>query len=134
MTETAARWLRVSSDKQDERNQDERTSGYVTAQQYDDSGIVYKVHADSAYKGQHVSELESALADMAAGKFTILGARHSDRLDRQDRLSEWLTLAAAAGGRIEFVDEPNLRLSDELGDKMMVLLSSHVNNEYSRKL
>src|SRR5215831_13261189 len=103
MSELAASWYRVSGDAQDEANQIKRVSGHI-AGQYEDSGISYRVHADSAYKGEHVAELERAINEMAAGKYTVLVARHSDRVDREDRLNEWLMLAAAAGGRIEFVD------------------------------
>lgn len=133
MSEIAARWLRVSSDQQDEDNQVMRLNAHI-AERYEDSGLTYRAHDRSAYKGEHAAKLEAALEDMASGKFTVLVARHSDRIDRQDKLNEWMMQAAAAGGRIEFVDEPGLRVSDDLGDKVNRLVASHNNNAYSRKL
>src|SRR5690242_10644221 len=90
MAETAARWIRVSSDEQDERNQLERIDAHIARQGYAVAGVgnagTYVVHDKSASKGEHAEDLRAAIADMADGKYTVLVARHSDRIDREAKV------------------------------------------------
>jgi hypothetical protein len=72
---------------------------------------------------------------MAAGKYTVLVTRHSDRIDRQAKVWQWMALAHEAGGRIEFLDEPGLvyREDDDMAETM-AFLSGINNRKYSRQL
>ena len=131
MSERAAIWIRVSTDGQDERNQvpdTERyceTHGYTVAERY-------TVHARSAYHGRHQGDLDKALADMRAGKFTVLVIWHSSRIERRKGKALLDTLAEfqSAGGRVESVQEPTLGQLD-VGGQVTTFLAGLMNHEKS---
>jgi DNA invertase Pin-like site-specific DNA recombinase len=129
----AGRWLRASSDRQDELNQEQGIDAYIAARGYDPTAT-YIAHDRSASKNEHLPLLREALADMAAGRITVLVVRNTDRIDRTENLGQILKLAEASGGRIESVTEPWLADLSGLGGKVMTGVTEWINAEYSRKL
>jgi DNA invertase Pin-like site-specific DNA recombinase len=129
----AGRWLRVSGDTQDLQNQVAGIDGYIEARGYETTKT-YEAHALSASKNEHLPLLREALADMAAGRISVLIVRNTDRIDRTENLGQILKLAEASGGRIESVTEPWLADLSGLGGKVMTGVTEWINAEYSRKL
>lgn len=129
----AGRWLRASSDRQDELNQEQGIDAYIAARGYE-PGKTYTARDKSASKNEHLPLLREALADMAAGRISVLVVRNTDRIDRTENLGQILKLAEAAGGRIESVTEPWLADLSGLGGKVMTGVTEWINAEYSRKL
>jgi DNA invertase Pin-like site-specific DNA recombinase len=114
MAERAGKWLRVSTDQQDEQNQEPAVDQWIADRGYELAGT-YRVHGKSAYHGRQEPELREAMADMAAGRITVLVVWKSDRLERRGAraLMGLIAEAAEAGGRIEFVTEPALNMSSD---------------------
>ncbi len=133
MAEIAGRWFRVSSDAQDEQNQETRVDAYIAARGYE-AGPTYRAHDMSASKREHLPLLREMLADMRAGKLSILVMRHTDRIDRTEDLGQILRDVKDAGGRIESVDEPWLAEVSGLSGKLMTSVTEWTNAEYTRKL
>lgn len=129
----AGRWLRASSDRQDELNQEQGIDAHVAARGYI-PGKKYIAHDKSASKNEHLPLLREALADMAAGRINVLVVRNTDRIDRTESLGQILKMAEASGGRIESVTEPWLADLSGLGGKVMTGVTEWINAEYSRKL
>jgi DNA invertase Pin-like site-specific DNA recombinase len=129
----AGRWLRASSDRQDELNQEQGIDAYIAARGYDPAKT-YVAHDKSASKNEHLPLLREALADMAAGRINVLVVRNTDRIDRTESLGQILKMAEASGGRIESVTEPWLADLSGLGGKVMTGVTEWINAEYSRKL
>lgn len=128
MTETAARWARVSTGAQDEQKDLDVVDRYVSVRYY--AGPEFRLHGKSATKGEHEEDLHAAIERMAAGEFSVIVAVHSDRISRKDDLAAWLMLADAAGGRFEFIEEPGVRYDPaDIGSKIMNVVSSHMNWE-----
>jgi DNA invertase Pin-like site-specific DNA recombinase len=134
--EIARRFLRVSTGNQDEENQRADVDTHIASKGYDVYPEDILLNDNSASKGEHVEALESALADMAAGKYTVLVVAAAHRLDREDRLREWFNRAREAGGRIESAREPALNVTDDfdLGWRIMTEVTSWGNAKYSRDL
>lgn len=134
MTETAARWLRVSSGGQDEENQRPGIAAHCAARGYQD-GPEYTVHARSAYHGAQQRDLDEALADARAGLYQVLVIWHSDRLERRPgkALLDVLAEFSAAGVRVESVSEPALGQLD-FGGQVLTFISGLMNHEKSRHL
>jgi site-specific DNA recombinase len=129
----AGRWLRVSSDRQEELNQQQGIDAYIAARGYDPVKT-YIAHDKSASKNEHLPLLREALADMAARRIDVLVVRNTDRIDRTESLGQILKAAEASGGRIESVTEPWLADLSGLGGKVMTGVTEWINAEYSRKL
>jgi DNA invertase Pin-like site-specific DNA recombinase len=109
MAENAGIWIRVSSGKQDEANQLPDVTGYCDTHGY----IIakkYTLHSKSAFHGKQQPTLDKVIADIKAGTITVLVIWHSDRLERREgkALLDVLAEIAAAGGRVESVQEPTL--------------------------
>jgi DNA invertase Pin-like site-specific DNA recombinase len=92
----------------------------------------YRVHGASAFHGKHEPELRRAMADMSAGRITVLVVWKSDRIDRQEKLGALINEARSYGGRIEFVTEPELNALSGLGGRVMTTVKEWVNAEESR--
>jgi DNA invertase Pin-like site-specific DNA recombinase len=106
MTETAARWLRVSSGGQDERSQEPEIDGYIAGHGYA-TGPTYTLHDVSAFKGEQDDYLAQAITDAKAGKLDVLVGWHVDRLDRRGpwATGDFVRQLAAVGVRVETVSE-----------------------------
>jgi DNA invertase Pin-like site-specific DNA recombinase len=133
MVKRAGTWIRVSTGKQDERNQQPRIDDYCAARGYKVvEGCRYEVHARSAYKGAQQADLDKMLADMRDGKFKVLVVWHSDRLERRPgkALLDLLQEVAAAGGRVESVEEPSLGKVD-FGGQVVTFIGGLMNHEKS---
>ena len=89
----------------------------------------------SAYKGEQAEDLESILADIRAGKYTVVVVAHSSRIDRRDpdQAMLWVLQVRMAGGRVESVREPEYGRSD-LGGRIMTMLAQESNNSYSKAI
>lgn len=127
-------WLRVSSGGQDEANQVPDVEGYCEQRGYHIRKR-YEVHSKSAYHGEQQKYLDQALADLRAGAFTVLVIWHSDRLERRPgkALLDVLAEFAAAGGRVESVQEPTLGQLD-FGGQVTTFVQGLVNHEKSHHL
>jgi DNA invertase Pin-like site-specific DNA recombinase len=112
--ERAGLLFRVSTGGQDEENQVPDVEAHAERQAY---RVIkrYRVHAKSAYKGEHDEDLAEVLADFAAGRISVLVIWRQDRLDRRT-VREALTVIwkiRDLGGRIEtangeVLDENNI--------------------------
>jgi DNA invertase Pin-like site-specific DNA recombinase len=128
---TAGIWLRVSSGKQDEANQEPgvlrhcEQAGYEIAQRYE-------VHDRSAFRGEQDAKLAEMLHDMRTGHIQVLVFWHSDRLERRgtEKLFEDLGQIREAGGTFESVQEPFLGETDIAGT-VMTAIAGAVANQYS---
>jgi DNA invertase Pin-like site-specific DNA recombinase len=131
MSELAAKWLRVSSTGQDEQNQEPDednwidSHGYTLALAAGDHGV-YRLHGKSASKGRHQAVLDAAIADMKAGKYTVLVVWQSSRIERRGAWSvfDLFRRVHEAGGRIEFVQDAYLNESNEMSDVMLALAAT----------
>jgi hypothetical protein len=136
MGERCAAWIRVSSGSQSEQAQlTEVISPYISRRRYEDSGILYRLHDVSAAKGEHSAHQEQVITDLEAGRYDVLIVPDSSRLERRDEGDELIVFLARvrlAGGRVEFVAEPELGKSDVAG-KVLAVLAQHNNAEYVRK-
>jgi DNA invertase Pin-like site-specific DNA recombinase len=116
MGEAVGAWVRVSSGKQDEQNQEPDIERYCSAHDY---SIVrrYTLHDKSASKGEQQEKLDQMLADMRDGTIKILVCWHSDRLERREPAYVYKLLAQVkdAGGHIESVQEPTFGGQDFAG-------------------
>lgn len=131
MTDIAGRWLRVSSDGQDERSQEPDVDAWIAARGYA-AGPTYRVHGKSAFHGKHEPQLREAMADMAAGKITVLVVWKSDRIDRQEKLGALIKEAESYGGRIEFAAEPELNGLTGIGGRVLTVIKEYINADESR--
>lgn len=113
MAEKCARFLRVSGGSQDEENQVADVDGLIAERGYE---VVrtFTLHAKSASKGEQAGALAAMIDDIANGRYSVVVAWHSDRIDRRGPKFAWATLAAVelAGGRIETVKDPDFGKDD----------------------
>jgi DNA invertase Pin-like site-specific DNA recombinase len=132
--DTACKLVRVSSDAQDEHNQDAEVDRHIEANGYEVTREI-RLHDVSAYKGQHAPELDSILEDVRAGKFTVVVVAHSSRIDRRDPdvAMLWSLQVRMAGGRVESVREPESGRGD-LGGRIMTMLAQESNHAYSKSI
>ena len=132
--ERAAIWRRVSSDRQDEQNQERDTERYCSDHGYEVMER-YDIHARSAYHGRQQADLDRALNDMRSNKYTVLVVWHSDRLERREgkALLDLLAEFSAAGGRVESVQEPMLGQLD-MGSQITTFMAGLMNHEKSRHI
>ena len=132
---TARMWERVSGDQQEERNQTRDLTDWCDSHGYDyDPSDTYRAHAKSAYKGEHAKLLRQALRDMRDGRYTVLVVWRSDRIDREEKLGEHIAEAESYGGKIEFVKDPELNDLTGLSGRIMTVIKSYGNWEYSHKI
>lgn len=135
MGERAARWFRVSTNGQTEDNQVPEVDGHIGQRGYE-VARTFRLHDVSASNGKQEPALAEVVADMAAGRYTVLVVAHSSRIDRREDLDlqvSFLTAVRAAGGRVESVREPQFGQTD-LAGRIVTLVSQHANAEYSRTL
>jgi len=131
----ARMWERVSGDQQDERNQTRDLESWCESHGYDyDPSETYRAHAKSAYKGEHAKLLHQALEDMRRGDYEVLVVWRSDRIDREEKLGEHIAKANRNGGRIEFVKDAELNDLTGLTGRVMTVIKSYGNWEYSHKI
>lgn len=121
MPDIAGRWLRVSTNAQDEASQEPDLDAWITQHGYT-PGPTYRVHGKSAFHGEHEADLREAMADMKAGTINVLVVWKSDRIDRQEKLGALMREAQGYGGRIEFAKEPELNMLAGLGGRVMTVV------------
>ena len=133
----AGGWIRVSGDKQDERNQVEEVIRYCVQREY---WIVrwYVVHAKSASKGEQQKDLDSAIEDTREQRIHVLVISDSSRIERREgKIGTELLNALAeftdAGGRVESVAEPTLGQVD-IGSRALTYVTGLMNTEKSKTI
>jgi DNA invertase Pin-like site-specific DNA recombinase len=131
--ERAGRWLRVSTNSQDEANQERDIDDWIAGHSYQlVDGCTYRLRK-SAYKGKHAEMLEKVIADMQDGKITVLVVWQSSRIERRGASSVFDLAAKVqkAGGRIEYCapSDQYLNTSNEMSDVMLALAATRDNKE-----
>jgi DNA invertase Pin-like site-specific DNA recombinase len=132
--ENAARLFRVSSNGQTEENQVPEVDAHCARHGYD-VARTFQLHDVSASKGEQESTLEEILADIRAGRYTVVVIAHSSRIDRRDPDVQmwWLLAVRFAGGRIESAREPEFGKAT-LPGRVMTLLAQEQNHAYIKTL
>ncbi len=130
-------WIRVSSDKQDERNQVQGVIQYCVQHEY---WIVrwYVVHAKSASKGRQQADLDRAVEDTRDGHICVLVISDSSRIERREgkigtELLNTLAEFTDAGGKVESVAEPTLGQVD-VGSRVVTYVTGVMNTEKSKMI
>lgn len=132
--ESAARWLRVSTGGQHERNQEPDIDGWCGEHGY----VVrktYTLRGKSASKGQQEKALDEMIGDMRRGMFTVLVVWASDRIERRVAYNAFdlARRVKEAGGRIEYVKDSYLNEAHEMSDVMLALAATRDKMESKRK-
>jgi len=129
--ERTARWFRVSTVVQDERNQEPdvdswiESHGYKLAECGPNGDGTYRLKA-SASKGKHQKMLDVMIQDMREGLFTVLVVWKSNRIERRGAYSAFdlARKVRDAGGRIEYVQDAYLNDTNSMSDVMLALAAS----------
>jgi DNA invertase Pin-like site-specific DNA recombinase len=132
--ESCAKWLRVSTNAQDEANQDPdidqwcRERGYVVRK-------TYTLRGKSASKGQQDTALDEMIEDMRRGLFTVLVVWASDRIERRGVYNAFdlARRVKEAGGRIEYVKDEYLNTANDMSDLMLAMAAKRDEMESKRK-
>lgn len=136
----AARWLRVSTLKQDERNQEPDVDGWIESHDYQlakcgpDGDGTYRLKA-SASKGKQQEMLDQVIEDMREKRLDVLVVWKSNRIERR---GAWNAFDLArkvrdAGGRIEYVQDAYLNDTNSMSDVMLALAATK-DRQYSEDL
>jgi len=125
MTERAGRWLRVSTGGQDEASQEPDIDKWIAGHEYG-TGPAYRLHGKSASKGKQDKALNQVIADMSAGKLTVLVVWQSSRIERRGAYSvfDLARRVKEAGGRIEYVQDAYLNETNEMSDVLLALAAT----------
>lgn len=130
-TQRAARWFRVSSLGQDEKNQEPDVDGWIESHGYQlatcgpDGDGTYRLKA-SASKGKQQALLDCVVEDMREGRLDVLVVWMSSRIERR---GAWNAFDLArkvrdAGGRIEYVRDAYLNDANSMSDVMLALAAT----------
>ena len=136
----AARWFRVSTLKQDERNQEPDVDAWIEAHDYElaecgpEGDGTYRLKA-SASKGKQQEMLDLVIEDMREKRLDVLVVWKSNRIERR---GVWNAFDLArkvrdAGGRIEYVQDAYLNDTSSMSD-MMLALAATKDKQYSEDL
>jgi DNA invertase Pin-like site-specific DNA recombinase len=134
--ERAGRWLRVSSGGQDEANQEPSIDKWIDDHAYQvPADCTYTVHGKSASKGKHQKYLDRMLADMRAGKISVLVVWQSSRIERRGIYSvfDLAQRVREAGGRIEYTEDTHLNAVNEMSD-VNLALNAHMDYQKSQTI
>lgn len=141
MAELAGKWLRVSTRAQDETNQEPDLDqwiadhGYVLGKCGPDGDGTYVLHGKSAYKGKQDAMLQQVIADMRAGKVSVLVVWQSSRIERRGAYNAFdlARRVRDAGGRIEYVKDAYLNEANDMSDVMLALAATKDRQESKDK-
>lgn len=127
MSEQSGRWLRVSTKAQDEQSQLPDVVRWETGHGYT-MAAEYIVHGGSAFKGNKKfdAEWQRVLADMKSGKITVLVVWKQNRLDRKLETLQMLRQVVEAGGRVEFVTQPQLNDLTTMGGRIALKIEEEL--------
>jgi DNA invertase Pin-like site-specific DNA recombinase len=131
MAERSARWLRVSTNKkrnqQDEGQQVPDIERWETGHGYN-VRKTYTIHGASAFKGNKRFDQTWAqvIKDIENGVFTVLVVWKTNRIDRKLQTYEMIKEVVKAGGRIEFVVQPHLNDLSNMGGRVALNIESEV--------
>jgi DNA invertase Pin-like site-specific DNA recombinase len=130
--ERSGRWLRVSSNRQDEQDQVPDCQRWESAHDYDVKRI-YTVHGGSAFKGNKKFDDEWAkvIRDIINGVITVLVVWKTDRIDRKLNTYQMIKEVVEAGGRVEFVTQPHLNDLSHMGGRVALKVQEEVAYEES---
>lgn len=131
--ELAAVLKRVSTDltRQEIGNQDADVAR-VTSEGSFNVQRTFELEA-SAFKGEHAPALAEILADVQAGRYTVVIAAMTSRFERRGWkvLMRWMLDLDAAGGRLIAADNPNFGdLSTPMGG-MLTIMTGDADHSYS---
>lgn len=134
MGERAAVLKRVSTDltRQEIANQDADVARVVADGGFTLARPAFELEA-SAYKGEHAPALDQILADVRAGRYTVVIAAMTSRFERRGWkvLMRWMLDLDAAGGRLIAADNPNFGdLSTPMGG-MLTIMTGETDHAYS---
>lgn len=132
----AGRWLRVSTNAQDEASQEPDIDKWIADHGYAE-GSTYRVKGRSAYHGKQQDALDRAIQDMAEGRISVLVAWHPDRIDRRGSLDTFDVMKRArdAGGRIEWAaaDVAYLNEVNQMSGTLLAFNADMAHAESKRK-
>jgi DNA invertase Pin-like site-specific DNA recombinase len=142
MNEIAGRWLRVSTKRQDEENQAADIDRWSSSHDYD-NGPTYQVHGASAFKGNKKFDKTWAqvISDLRSARMHVLLLWKLDRMDCNLQTFQMLREVVEAGGRVEFVTEPQYndlttmagRIALKVGEEMAYAESRTKSNRAKAK-
>lgn len=129
----AGRWLRVSTNSQDETNQERDIDEWIASHGYQlADGCTYRLRK-SAYKGKHAETLDQVITDMQDGKITVLIVWQSSRIERRGAYNvfDLARRVQQAGGRIEYCAPSDRYLNDanDMSDVMLALAAARDHKE-----
>jgi DNA invertase Pin-like site-specific DNA recombinase len=132
--ETAGRWVRVSTGAQDERDQEPDIDRWIADHGYA-VGPTYRLHGKKASKDKHQKYLDQMLADMRAGKLTVLVVWYSARIERRGAWDHMnlAHMVKQVGGRIEYVKEPQLNEVNAFSNTFLAM-HADLNKKFSDDL
>src|ERR1035441_8188251 len=130
----AGKWLRVSTGDQDERDQEPDIERWIEDHEYA-TGPTYRLHGASASKGKQDKMIARVLEDMRAGRITVLVVWYSARIERRGAWDHMNLAhkAKLAGGRIEYVKEPQLNEVNAFSNTFLAM-HADLNKKYSDDL
>ena len=133
MGERSARWLRVSTGKQDEGMQIPDVDRWETEHGYD-VRKTYTISGASAFKGntKFDSMWSQVIKDIINGVFTVLVVWKTDRIDRKLQTYEMIKEVVNAGGRVEFVTQPHLNDLSTMAGRVALNIQSEIAHEESK--
>jgi DNA invertase Pin-like site-specific DNA recombinase len=127
MGDKAGKWLRVSTSGQDEESQHPDLARWCNDHEYD-IRRTYTIHGKSAYKGNRKFDETWAqvLDDMRAGEIDVLVVWKQDRIDRKLNTFQMLAQVVDAGGRVEFVTQPQLNDLTTMGGRIALKIQEEI--------
>jgi DNA invertase Pin-like site-specific DNA recombinase len=134
MGERSARWLRVSTGKQEEGMQIPDVERWETSHGYD-VRKTYEIPGASAFKPGTKKFDETwtqVIKDIMNGVFTVLVVWKLDRIDRKELAYDMMRQVLDAGGRVEFVTEQHLNEFNSLGGKIGLIAAQHQAHKESK--
>jgi DNA invertase Pin-like site-specific DNA recombinase len=139
MAERSARWLRVSTNKAGDKQQDENeqipaVEQWETGHGYD-VRKEYKLPGASAFKPDDKLFKENwaeVLKDITNGVFTVLVIWKLDRIDRKEQARKMIEQVSEVGGRIEFVADSDLNDQASMASRIMLELKQSVAHQHSK--
>ena len=138
MGERSARWLRVSTNKKGDKQQDESEQIPAIEQWETSHGYDFQKDYELTVSGfkdnKRFNETwAQVLADVLNGVFTVLVVWKLDRIDRKKQARRMIEEMTAVGGRIEFVTDTDLNGEPTLTTEVSTVLKGHLAYEESKK-
>ncbi len=131
--ENAGMWLRVSKSGQDEASQIPDNEHWIKDHEY---GLkrTYTIHGKSAFKGNRKFDeaWQKVLNDIRDGIITVLVTWKQDRIDRKLQTFQMIAEVVKAGGRVEFVTQPQLNDLSTMAGRISLKIAEEMAYEESK--